>query len=222
MKGGIESGFKDSAANEFKPKLFHIKGNKQRLYVNEVLLNSSSMNSGDSFVLDGGTEIYVWEGEGSSKSEKLRAALVAQNIKSNRKSAEVFIEEEGKETEGFWKKLGGKGKIKSAEEGGDDMLAQAAEIHKLYRLSDSSGKLEFTKISEGKILKVDFKTEDVFIADVGDLVIVWIGKQTTDNEKKTAMGYGRKYLELNNRPDWLPIVKMNEGNEPITFSQYVN
>jgi gelsolin len=217
MSGGIDSGFNEVKPLEYKPRLFHIKGTKTKQRCDETKCTVDSLNDGDAFVLDAGLQVYLWEGRSASRAEKLRAAYTAQDIKSKRKGVTINREEIGKETEEFWALLGGKGPIKSAEDGGDDDEALAGLKHSLFQLSDETGTMQFTKRKEGLLESNDFKTEDVFIADCGELIVVWIGNGTTAEEKKSAMIYGQKYLKDTAKPDWIPLVRMLEGNEGAVF-----
>ena len=59
----------------------------------------------------------------------------------------------------------------------------------LFRLSDEGGSLEFSLVSEGSIPRSGLDPSDVFIADTGKEVHVWIGGSASPDEKKNAMTY---------------------------------
>lgn len=59
----------------------------------------------------------------------------------------------------------------------------------LFRLSDEGGKLEFSLVSEGTLSRSSLDPKDVFIADNGKSLFVWVGKGASDGEKKNAMTY---------------------------------
>lgn len=59
----------------------------------------------------------------------------------------------------------------------------------LFRLSDEGGSLEFSLVSEGSIPRSGLDPSDVFIADTGKEVYVWIGGGASPEEKKNAMTY---------------------------------
>ena len=46
----------------------------------------------------------------------------------------------------------------------------------MYRLSDESGHMEFTEISNGTLDKSLLDSNDVFICDTGYEIFVWIGE----------------------------------------------
>lgn len=221
LSGGIDSGFNEVKPQEYKPRLFHIKGSKSKQKCDEVALSCDSLNEGDAFVLDAGLFVYIWEGKKSSRPEKMRATHVSNDIKSARKNVKIIREDNGSESKEFWEVLGGKTRVKSAEEGGDDEEVVTKMKNILFQLSDETGTMEFTKIKEGDLFYDDFKTEDVFIADVSEYIIVWIGNGTTEQERKSSLVYGQKYLDDNNKPDWIPLVKMIEGSESTLFWSYV-
>jgi len=111
----------------------------------------------------------------------------------------------------FFSLLGGSidSPINSAEKGGDDAEAErdGHRTRQLWRLSDASGKMEFSKISEGNnIKKSQLDGNDVFIFDAGHEIFAWIGKGASDKEKFEAMVYAQQYLSKNKRPLYLPIL----------------
>ena len=59
----------------------------------------------------------------------------------------------------------------------------------LFRLSDEGGSLEFSLVSEGSIPRSGLDPSDVFIADNGKELFVWIGGGASPDEKKNAMTY---------------------------------
>jgi len=151
LSGGIDSGFRHVDLDDYKPKLFWVKG-KNLVHVTEVKLTCDSLNEGDAFVLDAGKKVFVWHGKSASFKERTRSLKAAKDIKCLRKDCTLEeLEHDGSEE--FWKLLGGKTKIHSAEEGGEDLEDYKSNIHDLFLLSDSSGKLKFSKVSSGKIEK---------------------------------------------------------------------
>lgn len=79
-KGGVESGFNKVKPEEYKPRLFQLKGktkgNCKWLIISivacyQVPLSGESLNQGDVFVLDGGLQVIVWTGSKSRPNEKV-------------------------------------------------------------------------------------------------------------------------------------------------------
>ena len=56
-------------------------------------------------------------------------------------------------------------------------------------MSDESGSLEFSLVTEGGLSQDMLDPNDVFIVDNGKKVLVWIGSGASEGEKKNAMTY---------------------------------
>lgn len=205
LEGGVASGFHHVKPEDYKPRLLHIKGRGNNVRVTEVPLSHTSLNSGDVFILDAGLRIFQWNGKSGGPGEKRKGAVLSGAIKDEREGRPTLtVHEEGDSDLGdFWKILGGEGPVKSAAEGGsDDAPAGTAKV--LYSVSDASGKLEFTKVAEGKITRANLNSNDAFIFDVGPQVFAWIGKGASAQERKAALQLAADYLKNNNRPLHLP------------------
>lgn len=225
LSGGVDSGFKHVEPAKYNPRLLWIKG-KKKIRVTQVDLTRDSLNSGDVFVLDHGLKIYQFNGSKAGPMEKQKGAGITRALKEERKSQpQVIVVEEtdtGADAEEFWKVLGGRGKIKTAEEGGADDAAEKenAKVRRLMHLSDASGKMEFKMVSEGNaIKKSQFISDDVMVFDAGHEVFVWVGKGASKEEKKQALGYGQSYLTQYNRPAYLPVTRVQEAGESADFTQ---
>jgi len=227
MEGGVDSGFKHVEAEKYEPRLLHLKG-KKRVRTMQVDKTVASLNSGDVFVLDVGLHIYKWEGKSAGMFEKNKGREVCDAVKTERKGKVTIhnIREGDKDTDSqeFFKHLGGTvdATIKSANEGGDDKEAEEAghRVRQLWKLSDASGKMEFTKISEGNAIKKNqLDPNDVFIFDSGSEIFAWIGKGASYKEKIESMVYAQDYLKKNNRPLQLPISRIIDGGENPKFRE---
>jgi hypothetical protein len=82
LPGGVESGFRKVERDVFPDRLLHVKG-KRTVRVHEVPLSTSSLNSGDVFILDNGFKIYIFNGANANKGEKAKGLEVALNINSD-------------------------------------------------------------------------------------------------------------------------------------------
>lgn len=243
LDGGVDSGFNHVKPESWTPRLLWVKGRKN-VRVVEVELKCASLNSGDIFILDAGLNLYQYQGRKAGKDEKLKAAKLQRAIDDERKGKpEVLVfsqtdsvasndemclfagyfEDIGEEvkqgekasveaTEAFFAKI-------NEDTGGSDELWEKDSEKKLYQLSDESGELKFSCVQEGKITKDALKSEDVFIADVGCEVFVWVGKGASDGEKKKGMSYASKYLAEHDRPLHLPITQVFEGGENEVFEE---
>lgn len=135
VSGGIESGFNKVKPTEYRPRLLHLKGKRGNLVTKQVELKCSSLNSGDVFVLDAGLTLYTWIGSKASIAEKAKATELITHIQQERdgKAKSIVLDESTCDHDEFWKLLGGKGPIKSAEEGGDDQNLKSSFSKKLLR-----------------------------------------------------------------------------------------
>jgi gelsolin len=217
MEGGIESGFRNVKPEEYKPRLLQLKG-KKRVRVTQVPLSASSLNSGDVFILDGGSNIYQWNGSGAGVLEKSKGMQVSEGLESDRKGkARVTVLSENDEEPAFWEALGGKGAVKSAAEGGDDNEAPYG-VRKLFKLSDASGTLSFEEVaSADNVKRTLLQSDDVFVLDNGTEVFAWVGKGASASEKKNALSFAADYVAKNNLPPYTPVSRVVEGAENSTF-----
>ncbi|PSN34433.1 Gelsolin, partial [Blattella germanica] len=78
FKSGI--GFHHVDPDAVEKKLFQVKG-KRNVRVRQVNLDASSMNKGDCFILDAGKEIFVYMGQKSKRTERLKAISAANQIR---------------------------------------------------------------------------------------------------------------------------------------------
>eukprot|EP00835_Amoeboradix_gromovi_P004808 NODE_401_length_9344_cov_0.427366.p2 type:complete len:371 gc:universal NODE_401_length_9344_cov_0.427366:1204-2316(+) len=218
--GGVDSGFTKVKPADYKPRLLHVKGSRKKLVVRQVELHTDSMNSGDVFILDTGLEIFQWNGEKAAAWEKNKANELVRSIQQERlgKPKTFVFDESDKNITEFYAKLGSNGPIKSAEEGGDDNTV-ANLTKNIYRLSDASGQMTFTKetLATGKLARAQLDQNDVFVIDNGTDVFVWIGKATTAAERAQGLQYAEKYLVEFGKPLSTPISKTNQGNESDFF-----
>jgi gelsolin len=214
MKGGIESGFNKVKPHEYKPRLLHMKGQKQ-VRVTEVPLQAKSLNDGDVFLLDAGLEIFQWNGRSAGIAEKRKANDIIQNLKKDRNGKPKSAVLDGLEdSESFWKFLGGK-PASIAPATSDDIKVEKIKI--LYRLSDESGALKKTKVAEGGIKKSTLESKDVFILDVGHTIWVWIGRGASKQERAKGIEFGTKHIKESGRPDHVPVSRIMDGAEPKGF-----
>ncbi|KAK9049359.1 hypothetical protein SSX86_031672, partial [Deinandra increscens subsp. villosa] len=111
----------------------------------------------------------------------------------------VKYQKEGSESASFWLGLGGK----------DDY---------------TSNKVSLDTFRDPHLFGFSLCKEDILILDTRAEVIVWIGQAVDPKEKKNALEYGQKYLELAESLDGLsphvPLYKVSEGNEPCFFTVY--
>jgi len=220
LEGGVDSGFKRVPSTEYKPRLLHVKGKSGVFRIREIPLKCSSLNSNDVFILDNGLVLYVWKGKTANSFEKFKAASICEEIKAERKSLpKVFTFDDGSSdgddsSKEFWSLLGGKETIKAESDLKDDQIK--GEKRYIYKLSDSTGKLELTEVP---FAKSSLSSDDVFIIDNGAEIVAWIGSKTSNTEKTSALKVSEQYLKDYSRPVYLSICMMKEGLETAQFNQ---
>lgn len=217
LHGGVNSGFKKVTHEIKKTELFEIFNER----VIQVKPKTSSLTSLNSFVLDSDAVIYMWRGSKASHKENFNAARLVKQLKDNRPHTEVKDICQGEEDELFWELLGGKGDIKDEHNkhfgklhskiDSDDLILKEK---KMCKVSDATGEL---KIEETQFGKESLNTDDVFLVQNEDNVLLWIGKNSSKREKIDCMFYVKNYVKSNSLQG-VKIFIVNEGHEPHYFS----
>jgi hypothetical protein len=149
LNGGTRNGLRHHVANDAH-LLYRVKGNR-RVAVSRVTCKSSSLNSGDVFVLDAQQHIYVWVGKDANFRERATGIQFSLKIKSLEKrpvDAEIHHlfenrlpadREERDEHQRFWRDMGGSGRdasatVQGAKKGGDD--ESTVVTVDLYRITE--------------------------------------------------------------------------------------
>ncbi|XP_046850101.1 gelsolin-like protein 1 [Xenia sp. Carnegie-2017] len=220
LEGGYESGFRHVKPQEYKLRLLRFKKEKRTVTLKEMPANRSNLNSNDVFILDFGLEIYQWNGKICSKDEKFKAVQYLQQLKSERggKPKVETIDEESSENHEVYELLAEGGDETDSSDEADDSDSFSP---KLLRLSDENGSLAMTVVKEGLFHSDVLKSDDVFIADTGKEVFVWVGKQASDAEKKNGLTYAHKYLQSSKHP-LVPITVLKEGQKSRAFDKILN
>ncbi|XP_076958412.1 villin-3-like [Bidens hawaiensis] len=224
FKGGLSSGYKsyiaekgvdDETYNPTCSSVIQILGtavhNNKAMQLDPV---ASSLNSHECFVIQSGSHLYIWQGTQSTYEQHRWAAKIAEFLKPG---VHVKYQKEGSESASFWLGLGGKDTCNSTKVS----LETNRDPH-LFGFSLSKGKMEIEEVYNFD--QDDLLPEDMMILDTRAEVIVWIGQGVDPKEKKSALEYGQKYIELAASLDGLsphvPLYRVNEGNEPCFFTVY--
>jgi len=233
LEGGIESGFNHVKPETFTPRLLHLKG-RTNIRVSQVPIEAKSFNEGDVFELDAGLELYQFQGKSAGKNEKGRAGQLCRAIDDERKGKpriNVFSQTDRNIRE-FWDEVAKydssskdwvNGVPTIAGDDGKDEEWEKSNEQKLFQLSDASGSLTFTEVKpevKGKYKRAMLKSEDVFIFDAGNEVFAWIGKGSSTQEKREAMQRAQDYLKQSGRNTSLPVTKILEGADNLTFKSF--
>ncbi|KAM4706290.1 scinderin-like [Rhinophrynus dorsalis] len=223
--GGVASGFQHVVTNDLSARrLLHVKG-RRVVRATEVPLSWSSFNSGDCFIVDVGANIYQWCGSKCNKYERLKAAQVASAIRSNERQgrAKLTVIEEGCESHALIEILGPKPNLPDGDDD-TDIVADISnrKMAKLYMVSDASGCMKITVVSEENPFSMSLlQTDECFILDSADKkIFVWKGKGANANEKKTAMKTAEEFIKNMDYSATTQIIVLPEGAETPIFKQY--
>jgi len=221
LDGGVASGFRHvEVKTDYKPRLLRIHSRtvsprKSAISTFEVPLENKALNHGDVFILDLGLTVYQWQGSKCSASEKRRGSEIANSLNSERKGmVQVNVVEGYEENPDFHALLGGsQADVVSKDTIEEDEKTGGVSIDKkVFKLSDASGELEFEQVSSDSTME----TNDAYIVDSGFDCFVWIGKGSSDKERKNAIIYAQKYLASSTNP-FKPITRIREGEETVNF-----
>ncbi|CAM9905149.1 unnamed protein product, partial [Sphacelaria rigidula] len=80
LPGGVASGFNKMEKDVFRTRLLHVKG-KRVVRCSEVPCSSSSLNTGDVFILDAGLKLFLWSGPEANMYEKSKGLQTMQRIR---------------------------------------------------------------------------------------------------------------------------------------------
>ncbi|CAG0902194.1 unnamed protein product [Darwinula stevensoni] len=168
LPGGVKSGFTHVDPDAFEKRLFHVKG-RRNIRVKQVEVNVAVMNKGDCWILDAGKDIYVYSGSGSRRTERLKAVMVANELRDEDHAGKArihIIDEHASEglVNKFFEELGGGSPddLADASVAGDDAEHERQEhaTVALHKISDESGALNVVKIGE-KPLRQDMLDSQV-------------------------------------------------------------
>ncbi|KAJ8266088.1 hypothetical protein GJAV_G00125740, partial [Gymnothorax javanicus] len=203
-EGGVESGFRKAQPGSAPvQRLYQVKG-KKNIRAKEVELSWSSFNKGDCFILDLGQTIVSWVGSQANVFEKQKVREIATLIRDTDKQGKARIDDvtEGEETPEMLQVLGPMPVLKESipEE---DKQADVSNTASLYKVSDATGRMTLTKVSEKSPFARELLVQDdCFIMDNGanGQIFVWKGSGANPEEKKEALKMADSFIEQMNYP----------------------
>ncbi|ETE70274.1 Advillin, partial [Ophiophagus hannah] len=227
-KGGRASGFIHTETNAYNVKrLLHVKG-KRNVMAREVEISWDSFNLGDVFLLDLGKIIVQWNGPESNKQERLKAMLLAQDIRDRERGgrAEIgIIEGDDEEASSDLMKvleseLGERTQeIKPAISDETVDQQQKASLF-LYCVTDSGGQIEITEEAKRPLRQELLNHNDCYILDhSGMKIYVWKGKGATKLEKQTAMSKALEFIGKKGYSSSTNVETVHDGAESAMFKQ---
>uniref|UniRef100_A0A8C5KWI8 Advillin n=1 Tax=Jaculus jaculus TaxID=51337 RepID=A0A8C5KWI8_JACJA len=226
-KGGVASGMKHVETNSYDVKrLLHVKG-KRNIRATEVEMSWDSFNRGDVFLLDLGKVIIQWNGPESNSGERLKAMLLAKDIRDRERGgrAEIGVIEGDKEAASpelmtvLQDTLGRRSFIKPAVP--DEVMDQQQKSNiMLYQVSDSAGQLTVTEVATRPLVQDLLNHDDCYILDQsGTKIYVWKGKGATKVERQAAMSKALDFIKMKGYPSSTNVETVNDGAESAMFKQ---
>merc|ERR1712088_1056878 len=211
-------GFESKRFKDQFPDGIMIKKGGMGPVMTEVDMAWSSMNHGDVFVLDSGKKIFVWKGSGASIQEKMSAGMIAAKMKDHPGEELVHVDD-GDEEATEHLPLDGKGEVKEKDSASDKaIITEVAKSIDLFKVSDVTGEMKTEQVKEGNLTKDDLDPNDAFLVSAGAMGIwVWLGRQATKEERKSAMQLGDKFIKDNGLPPQTALTRTFQGGEPEEF-----
>ncbi|TVU15861.1 hypothetical protein EJB05_39402 [Eragrostis curvula] len=212
--GGAASGFNHVEINEQEhvTRLYVCRGK----YVVHVPVARSSLNHDDIFILDTKSKIFQFNGSNSCIQERAKALEVVQYIKDtfHEGKCEVAAVEDGKlmadvEAGEFWGLFGGFAPLPRKASSQDNAEDKEIVIKFLCQ-----GKLE--NISFESLVHELLQSNKCYLLDCGAEMYVWMGRNTSLQERKAASEAAEKLL-IDGRETKPHVIKVIEGFETVMF-----
>ncbi|BBM99886.1 hypothetical protein MPTK1_1g24640 [Marchantia polymorpha subsp. ruderalis] len=222
LEGGIASGFKKVEEAEFEPRLYLCKG-ARLARVTEVPYARQSLNHDDVFILDTKEKIYQFNGANSSIQERGKALEVVQHLKDTNHDGDcdIVIVDDGKlgaeaETGEFWSLFGGFAPLGRKHVPHEDSKKQPFLV-KLFCVGEGKPK----EVEHGPVLKKNLlDTHNCFLLDAGNEMFVWMGRETTLEQRKAATLSAEEFISSQERPTFTQVTRIIEGFELPKFKAH--
>ncbi|VDM35941.1 unnamed protein product [Hydatigera taeniaeformis] len=234
LKGGYASGFRHVKPEEYRPRLLRFCKEGKTTYMRQVSFSKQSVHSGDVFILDLGDRAYQFNGSQCSAFEKSSAAAFLQDLESKRNGrCKTSVLDEAHTPQDVSCSTTGDSfnfflSPHSTNSGLCYLMCRSKSPNLLRRLSslftsgsnffrhddgsrvsDASGKMELTIVSEGSASKHDIKPDDVYMILTKEGLFVYIGKGCSVLEKRNALSNAHKFLQTCPNP-FLPITVVTD------------
>jgi len=210
MDGGADSGFHHVKPEEYKPKLFEVVGLKTaQVKVQEVPLDPKSLHSGSAYILDGGLELFQFNGSSANMWEKAKAKeFLLQVIEQRNGRAKHYFVDSSDDNPAFWKYFGGK-KIALPPSTRAEVKPNPkhhVEWHpsasKKLTKADVKGTHVTFSTAAAKVVKSALDSKGIFVIDVTDEdkehhVYVWVGQDVPAQTARLGIAIGQEYLAQN-------------------------
>ncbi|KAL8235073.1 hypothetical protein R6Q59_021173 [Mikania micrantha] len=207
----------ETEPQEHKTRMFVCKG-KHVAHVQEVPCARSSLNHDSIFILDSKNKIFQFNGSNTSIQERAKALQVVQYIRDtyHHSKCDIASIDDGKlmadaEAGEFWGFFSGFAPLSRKTTVND---AQSTDVHPTQLFCVKNGQTE--RVAAGSLTKKLLETNKCYLLDCGSEVHVWMGRDTSMEERKAANGAAEEYLRGQDRPK-SKIIRMIENFETVSF-----
>ncbi|KAI3803150.1 hypothetical protein L1987_31299 [Smallanthus sonchifolius] len=202
---------------EHKTRMFFCKG-KHVVHVKEVPCARSSLNHDAICILDSKNKIFQFNGSNTSIQERAKALQAVQYIKDNYHHSKCNIAtiEDGRlmadaEAGEFWGFFGGFAPLPRKTTVND---AQSTDTLPTQLFCVKKGQAEL--VAADSFTKKLLETDKCYLLDCGSEVHVWMGRNTSMEERKAANGAAEEHLRGQDRPK-SKVIRMMENFETVSF-----
>ncbi|MCP4760262.1 MAG: hypothetical protein GY870_00675, partial [archaeon] len=159
-------------------------------------------STGDAYIIDNGSKIWVWLGKECSVDEKGTGAIEARRMDDERGgAAKIITVDQGNEVAEFLSLVNGAkivdkniAKTMLIDVSTGSFAGHEDHVNTLYRVSseefDGIDTMQYTQVP---LKKESLDSEDAFIADLGDNIWVWQGSTCNVKEKVKAGSLARNF-----------------------------
>lgn len=219
LEGGIASGFNHVTPEKYEPRLFMLRSSRKTTRAFQVPPKATSMNHGDSFVLDTGLLVYRWVGSSSSFFERNKSGLLQSNLVGARSGKAKKMHETD---DFFWETLGGtEDDVRPAddpflpddlpEDRASEARLDAATI-RLFRISDKSGSATFKAEGSGPLRFAALDSNDVFLVASNVGLFIWQGKHSSKQERNSSFKFADDFIKDEGLSNATTVTVLNEMN----------
>ncbi|KAI3715170.1 hypothetical protein L6452_22140 [Arctium lappa] len=209
---------REGEPEEHKTRMFVCKG-KHVVHVQEVPCARSSLNHDDICILDSKNKIFQFNGSNTSIQERARALEVVQYIKDNYHlgKCDIATIEDGKlmadaEAGEFWGFFGGFAPLPRKTNVNAAQSTNALLPIQLFCVKKGLAE----RVVANSLTKKLLDTHNCYLLDCGEVIYVWVGRNTSLKERKAASGAAQEYLRAQDRPK-SNIICMIENFEIVSF-----
>ena len=208
VKGGVDANLEQYKSENYRAKLFHVHSKGSKIQSREIGINRKNLDSGDVYLLDIGLKVFIWTGKKSNSYEKFHMGCLAQKIKDIRHNKVTVVtlyedlqdEKDKKEFDDYLDKY--------EESDFETQQSFNSSFKKMMKLSDENGRLELTEVPYDRN---SLKSEDSFLIDRGDAIIIWVGSKASQSEKRFARYFANKYINTETRNPLMPVYIASEA-----------